>query len=172
MHVSAPASEPPPQPRRRSLRELTCLVFDDDRRASLRRVRFVKSLRQVAANGGAHFAPAVVERVEWAELERCQQDRKLAALKDLGPAGLRAEIRLAEHLIDKSRATGNDAWRHSTVECDLARRELISRPPDPARPKGGRKSCKRLPDLPSLGEREQARLWATAEAGLAELRAE
>jgi hypothetical protein len=85
---------------------------------------------------------------------------------------LRAEIRLAEYLIDKSRTAGNDAWRPSTVYRDLARRELISRPPDPDRPKGGRKNCERLPDLPTLGEREQARLWATAEAGLAELRAE
>lgn len=85
---------------------------------------------------------------------------------------MRAEIRLAEHLIDKSRTAGNDAWRWWTVYRDLARRELASRPPDPARPKGGRKNCECLPDLRALGEREQARLWATAEVGLAELRAE
>jgi hypothetical protein len=155
------------RPRRRSLVELVRLALDDERRGSLRRVR-----EYVADNGGAHFDPAAVERVYRAELEWRQHQRKLGALSTLKPNGLRAEIRLAEHLIDKSREQGTDAWRWWTFYRDQARRELASRPPEAGRPKGGRKNCEKLPDLRALGERHQAALWATAEEALAEVRAE
>jgi hypothetical protein len=155
------------RPRRRSLVELVRLALDDERRGSLRRVR-----EYVADNGGAHFDAAAIERAYRAELEWRQRQRKLAALSTMKPNGLRAEIRLAEHLIDKSREQGTDAWRWWTFYRDQARRELASRPPEAGRPKGGRKNCEKLLDLRALGERQQAALWATAEAGLAEVRAE
>jgi hypothetical protein len=134
---------------------------------SLRRVR-----EYVADNGGAHFDAAAIERAYRAELEWRQRQRKLGALATLKPNGLRAEIRLAEHLIDKSCELGTDAWRWWTFYRDQARRELASRPPEAGRPKGGRKNCEKLPDLRALGERQQAALWATAEEALAEVRAE
>jgi hypothetical protein len=107
-----------------------------------------------------------------AERSRRQRAKKLAALAILAPAGLRAELRLAEHLADKSKAQGTNAWRWWACYRDQARRELTQRPPSADHPSGGRKNCEQLPDLRALGEHQQAMLWALADEALGELRAQ
>jgi hypothetical protein len=116
--------------------------------------------------------PATLERCIAAERTRRQRARKLAALATLAPAGLRAELRLAEHLADRSKAQGTRAWRWWACYRDQARRELAQRPPSADHPSGGRKNCEQLPDLHTLGQHQQAMLWALADEALSELRAE
>jgi hypothetical protein len=116
--------------------------------------------------------PASLTHCIAAERTRRQWARKLAALAALAPSGLRAELRLAEHLADKSKAQGSNAWRWWACYRDQARRELARRPPAADHPSGGRKNCERLPDLRALGQEQQARLWALADEAMSELRAE
>lgn len=114
--------------------------------------------------------PAALEALYPEQLERRVRERKISALVELTPAGLRAQIRLAEHMADKSQALETNEWHWWAFYRDMARKELASRPPDPTRPKGGRKNCEALPNLREAGRRHQATLWAIADEALLELR--
>lgn len=103
-----------------------------------------------------------------AERRRRELDKKLAGLADLTPAGLKAQIRLAEHLADKSRELGDATWRWWEFFRDQARAELRSRPAELPKSKP-RKVCEVLPDLRAAGERYQAELWELVERARAEM---
>jgi hypothetical protein len=62
-----------------------------------------------------------------------RQRRKLAELLTMAPGALKAEIRLAEYLADKSRETGDRAWRWWLFYRNAARAELAKRPATPDR---------------------------------------
>lgn len=96
--------------------------------------------------------------------------RKLADIPHMTPRTLQAEIRHAEHLIDKSHEAGDQAWRWWVVYRNAARAELASRPPLPNRPKGGRKPCEAIPDPREVAAARQAEFWALADIALADMR--
>ncbi len=96
--------------------------------------------------------------------------RKLAEIPHMTAGTLKAEIRHAEHLIDKSREAGDQAWRWWVVYRNEARAELSQRPPAPNRPKGGRKPCEAIPDPREVARARQAEFWALADIALADMR--
>lgn len=139
-----------------------------------------------------HWSPVELDQLYGEQLERRTRERKIAALGELTHAGLRAQIRLAEAMAEKSRARAAEQlgvrFRGQALEqCsaplsneyrwwefyrDMAKRELASRPSDPARPKGGYRVCEALPDLRAAGGRRQAELWEIADDALLTLRTE
>lgn len=98
--------------------------------------------------------------------------RKLADIPTMSTRTLQAEIRHAEHLIDKSHEAGDQAWRWWVIYRNAARAELAQRPPAPNRPKGGRKPCEVIPDPREVAAARQADFWAMADIALADMRGE
>jgi hypothetical protein len=119
-----------------------------------------------------YVLPEVLDELYPEQLERRTRERKIAALADLNPTGLRAQLRLAEHMADKHKALDEPVARWWAFYRDMARKELMSRPADPERPKGGRKNCEALPDMRAAGGRRQAELWDAAEDAIEAQRVE
>ena len=99
-----PASTPP------TLRAALAEVFDAAGPGA--KVTRKRAVQYLAANyPDLRYSPAALDRVLQILREERQRQSKLAALAGLTLAGLKAQLRLAEHLADKSHATETNEWR-------------------------------------------------------------
>lgn len=119
-----------------------------------------------------YVVPNVLDELYPEQLLKRTRERKIAALAELTPAGLRAELRLAEHMAEKCKEYEEPVARWWKFYGDMARKEQARRPADSSRPAGGLVNCEALPDMRAAGGRRQAELCDVADDALLTMRAQ
>ena len=168
-----PDTAAPPQPpaRRLSLAERVRQAFDlvkvdqdtgEKQRATRRRLYI--------ALGPLTWSDRAIDAAIDEERERRRIEAIVFDIGQLRLNALKSQIRLMEHLAEKSRRDGTNLYKYAEWAAREMKAELATRPAEPGR--RARVVCEVLPDARQAGELQQAELLDFADEALADLRAQ